>query len=256
MSWLAAARNFVLEMLASSAWPLACASAMLSRVSSSVRSRTRRFERLVGARQRLGGFDARRDVGEGRDEAAVRHAVGAHLDHQAALGEALAERLAAGEIAIEPRADRVIDRFGVAAGAPGIVAQDFVEPGAAADQARRQVENVAELPVPADQSQILVEHRDALPHVVERGLQDFAVVLDRRVGVVEQLERRLGRDRALAQQERQRRAATTPRRWPRRATCSAWRTSRKSASSFGSRLMRWRRGEAPRTTRAVRSSPR
>ena len=64
-------------------------------------------------------------------------------------------------------------------------------------------EDLAELPVPADQVQVLVEHRDALAHVVERGLQDFAVVVDRRIGVVEELQRRLGRHRALAQQERQ-----------------------------------------------------
>ena len=42
MSWLAAARNLVLEILAASASPLACSSAALSRVNSSVRSRTRR----------------------------------------------------------------------------------------------------------------------------------------------------------------------------------------------------------------------
>ena len=65
------------------------------------------------------------------------------------------------------------------------------------------VEDLAELPVPADQMQVLVEHRDALPHVIERGLQDFAVVVDRGIGVVEQLQRGLGRDRALAQQQRQ-----------------------------------------------------
>ena len=39
--------------------------------------------------------------------------------------------------------------------------------------------------------------------MVERGLQDFAVVVDRGVGVVEQLQRGLGRNRALAQQQRQ-----------------------------------------------------
>ena len=39
--------------------------------------------------------------------------------------------------------------------------------------------------------------------MVERGLQNFAVVVDRGVGVVEQLQRGLGRDRALAQQQRQ-----------------------------------------------------
>ena len=42
MSWLAAARKRVFEMLASSASALARPSSALSRVSSSVRSRTRR----------------------------------------------------------------------------------------------------------------------------------------------------------------------------------------------------------------------
>ena len=54
------------------------------------------FQRGVGALQRFGGDDARRDVGDGGDDAAVRHAVGADLDDQAAIGEALEERLAVG----------------------------------------------------------------------------------------------------------------------------------------------------------------
>ena len=49
-----------------------------------------------------------------------------------------------------------------------VAAQDLVEPDADAGQIGRQVEDVAELPVPADQPQVLVEHRDALAHVVER----------------------------------------------------------------------------------------
>ena len=67
----------------------------------------------------------------------------------------------------------------------------------------RQIENLAELPVPANERQILVEHRDALAHVIERGLQNLAVVVNRRVGIVEQFQRRFGRYRALAQQQRQ-----------------------------------------------------
>ena len=63
MSWLAAARKRVFETLASSASPLARASAALRRVSSSVRSRDAALEVLVGALQRFGGFDARRHVG-------------------------------------------------------------------------------------------------------------------------------------------------------------------------------------------------
>ena len=161
------------------------------------------LQRRVGALQRLGGVDARRDVGDGGDDAAVRHAVGAHLDDQAAVGEALEERLAVGDVVREPLAHQRRRRRRGRARLLGVVAQDLVERDADAGQLRRQVEDFAELPVPADQLQVLVEHRDALAHVVERGLQDFAVVVDRRVGVVEQLERRLGRDRALAQQQRQ-----------------------------------------------------
>ena len=85
----------------------------------------------------------------------------------------------------------------------GIEPHDLVEPDADADEFRGQIENFAELPVPADQLQVLVEYRDALAHVVERGLQYFAVVLDRGIGVVEQLERGLGGDHAFAQQQGQ-----------------------------------------------------
>ena len=52
------------------------------------------LEVFVRALERVGGFDARRHVGCRGDEAAVRHVVGADFDHQPALGEALADRLA------------------------------------------------------------------------------------------------------------------------------------------------------------------
>ena len=67
---------------------------------------------------------------------------------------------------------------------------------------RRQAENFAELPVGADQLQIRIEHGDALPHMVQRGLQDLAVEMKRGVGIVEQLQGGLGGDGALAQQQR------------------------------------------------------
>jgi hypothetical protein len=68
-------------------------------------------------------------------------------------------------------------------------------------QVRRQPQNFAELPVRTDQLQIGVEHGDALPHMVQRGLQDLAVEMKRSMGIVEQFERGLGRDGALAQQQ-------------------------------------------------------
>ncbi len=54
-------------------------------------------------------------------------------------------------------------------------------------------EDFAELPVPANKMLLAVEHGDALADVIERGLQEFPVIVDRCVGVVEQLECGLGR---------------------------------------------------------------
>ena len=81
--------------------------------------------------------------------------------------------------------------------------EDFFERDADLHDPRRQVEDLAELAVRADQLVLAVEDGDALAHVIERGLQDFLVVVQRRVRVVEQLQRRLARDRPLAQQQRQ-----------------------------------------------------
>ena len=153
--------------------------------------------------QRLGGFEARRDVGEGGDDAAVRHPVGAHFDHEPALGKPLQERLGRGRIAREPVANQDIDVACAVNPVDGVEAQEFVEPRADPDDFLRQPENLSELPVPADELHVLVEHRDRFADMLERGLQDFAVIVDGGVGVVEQLERGLGRDRALAQQQRQ-----------------------------------------------------
>ena len=236
MSWLAAARKRVLEMLACSASPLARPSSVLSRGQLLGALLHAAFERFVRAFELLRRLHARRDVGEGRDDAAVRHAVRAHLHDQVALGEALEERLAAGDVARDALAhQRLRPRRRPSAPRAGVEAQDLVERRADAGELRRQFEDLAELPVPADQVQLLVEHRDALAHVVERGLQDFAVVVDRRIGVVEQLERRLGGHACACAAAATARGATTPRRSPTRAD------ARRSAGA-GSRLRPWGRG--------------
>ena len=51
--------------------------------------------------------------------------------------------------------------------------------------------------------QLAVEHRDALAGMIEGVLQEIAAVLNRRRGIVEKLQRRLGRDVAAAQEQRQ-----------------------------------------------------
>ncbi len=60
----------------------------------------------------------------------------------------------------------------------------------------------AELAVPADEPEVAIEHRDPLRHLIERGLEEVAVVLDRGRGLVEKLEGALGRGVASLQQQR------------------------------------------------------
>ena len=108
------------------------------------------LQRFVGALERLGGFDARRDVGEGGDDAAIRHVVGAHLDHHAGLGEALHEQFLAGDVALDLRAHEVFYAIRRDVAALTVEAQNVGERHADTDQARRQIENFTELPVPAD----------------------------------------------------------------------------------------------------------
>ena len=95
----------------------------------------------------------------------------------------------------------------------GVAGAEFATLGAVADdglqrhpdlgELRRQIEDLAELAVPADQAELAIEHRNALADLIEGDLQQVAVVLDGGGGVVEQLHRRLGRGVAPLDQERQ-----------------------------------------------------
>ena len=113
--------------------------------------------------------------------------IGADFDHQPALGKAFEERLDLGGVFGDALGDGRVEILLVMVAVLGDVTQNLVERDADAGEAVRQIENLAELPVPAHQIEVLVEHGDALAHVVERGLQNLAVVVDRRIGVVEQL---------------------------------------------------------------------
>ncbi len=160
------------------------------------------LQRRVGALQRFRRLDALGDVGEGDDDA-VRHPVGAHLDHEVAIREPLLMRRALGGVGGKPHCDKafVVARRMRHLRLDGF--EDFLERDADLHDPRRQVEDLAELAVRADQLVLAVEDGDALAHVIERGLQDLLVVVQRRVRIVEQLQRRLARDRPLAQQQRQ-----------------------------------------------------
>ena len=106
----------------------------------------------------------------------------------------------------QPVGDELVDVAGAEVAALGAGAQDPVERHADPAQLRRQVQQLAELPVPADQPHVLVEHAEAVAHLVERRLQQVAVVLQRLGGIVEQAQGRLAAGVAAAQQQRQHQA--------------------------------------------------
>ena len=145
------------------------------------------FQRRVGAFQRLGGLEARRDVGEGDDETAARHPVGADFNDHVAVGQALQVGRAFGGVGLQPSLQQRVGIALVGRADSAHEFQDFLQRDAELYQMRRQREDFAELGVRADQLQIGVEHRDALPHMVQCGLQDLAVEMQRGVGIVEQL---------------------------------------------------------------------
>ena len=161
------------------------------------------LQRLVGARQRLGGGDALGDVGIGGDDAALRHRAGADLEDAPAAVELLLERLVRQRQLHQPVGDQLVDVAGAEVAALGAGAQDPFERHADPAELGRQVQQLAELAVPADQLHVLVEHAQAVAHLVERRLQQVAVVLQRLGRIVEQPQGRLAAGIAAAQQQRQ-----------------------------------------------------
>src|ERR1700742_2239806 len=70
--------------------------------------------------------------------------------------------------------------------------ENLAERNSKLDEMGRQREDFTELAIVANQLQVRIEHRDSLPHMVQRGLENFAIEMQRGVRVVEQLEGGLG----------------------------------------------------------------
>ena len=160
------------------------------------------FQRGIGAFQRFGGLEARRDVGKGDDQSAAGHPVRSHLDHHVTIRQTFQIGFALGGVGGQTPLQQLLAIAEVGRVDRAHEFEDFPQRNSDLDQVRRQPENFAELPVRTNQLQIGIEHRDTLPHMVQRGLQDLAVEMKRGVGIVEQLERCFGGDSALAQQQR------------------------------------------------------
>src|SRR5262249_18831987 len=155
-----------------SLWAPACGAAMLSLGGCYSRGPPPPppLQRFVGALKLLRRFHAWRNVGERRDDAAVRHRVRTHLHDQIAVVKAFQKRLAACDVTGKPLAHERLGGVFVRSALFGGEAQDVVEAGANPSELRRQCEDLAELAIPTDEMQLLVEYRDALANMVKRGL--------------------------------------------------------------------------------------
>ena len=160
------------------------------------------LQRLVGRLQRLLRLDRVGHVGVGRHQSPVRHPRGADLDHRPLL-DAQPERLDVVDEALDAVGDEVVRLARAVKSALGVEAHDLFEPDPHPQHVGGQLEQLAEFAVPGEQTQVLVEHGDALAGMVERVLQHVAIVLDRGGRVVEQLQRGRGRDGAALEQQRQ-----------------------------------------------------
>jgi hypothetical protein len=144
------------------------------------------LQAFVGTLQRVRRGDAGGDVGQRGDEAGVWHAVGTHFDHHPAVGKPLKYRIGGRRVTLQTFDEEVIDLARPKRTALGHEAENVVKPDPNPDEVGWQLQDLAKAAVPTDQVEILVVDRDTLADLVERRLQNLAVVLDRRIGVVEQ----------------------------------------------------------------------
>ena len=107
---------------------------------------------------------------------------------------------------MDTRAHQFLDNAFAVGSAARIEMNDAVHPDADTHQVRRQFVQVDESLVPGQEPQVAIKHGDALLGIVDRMLEEVAAVLDRRRGIIEELERRLCRNGAPPQEQRKREA--------------------------------------------------
>src|SRR5581483_5963970 len=135
-------RNLVLEILAASASPFARARAALRRVSSSVRSRTRRSS-VSFARS---SASAASTLAVMSVKVVTTPPSGMRLA-RTSMTMPSAKRSRNGSL-LDLRTQKFLGLVGGPRSTPAVEAQDVGKPYAGAHETRRQVENLAELPVP------------------------------------------------------------------------------------------------------------
>ena len=157
------------------------------------------LQRLVGPLQGKVRLDAGGYVGIGGDHPPVRHRIGAQFQRAAAGRQLHLPRSRKGRQPIQHR--HSARRRDITARGKEI--EDLVERHADLSHMVGQIEQGAVLPVPADQPEIAIEDGNALLHLVERRLQQVAIVLQRLRRIVEEPERILGIAVVAAKKQRQ-----------------------------------------------------
>ena len=97
------------------------------------------------------------------------------MEHTWKKLQAQTERLHVVDEALDAGRHIVVGRAVAVEAALGVEAHDLLEPGADAHHVGGQFEQLAELAVPAQEPQILVEHGDALARVIKRVLEQIVL---------------------------------------------------------------------------------
>ena len=135
------------------------------------------FQGFVGGFQLVGSRNAFGHISIGGDKPAVRQAGRAGFNH-AVTGQAQAEGFCFIDQGLQAARDSLLKRAGAIEAAHGIDLDDMFKTDTDMNRRGRQIKQVKIFTVPAHQPQVRVAHRDALPCMVERVLQQVSAVLD------------------------------------------------------------------------------
>src|SRR5690606_9252309 len=137
----------------------------------------------------------------GRDDSALRHGRGSDLENAAHGHEMIEEGFALHGETREAVLDVVLHRARAEIAANGTRSQYLLERNADRNQVFRQIEQFAVLAVPADEPHIAIEDAEAVPDLIERGLEKVSIVLQCLRGIIEESQRRLAGYVAAPQQQ-------------------------------------------------------
>ncbi len=134
-----------------------------------------RLQMFVRFAQHPLGIAKRRDVGKGHDETTGGHGVALHLDHPPVRALPRRDMGAAALHKGDPPRHVILDITGATEPLLGVVADDLFNRTPCLNKPRRIVEQLDVTAVPGHQPKLPVHHRNPLPDMLDRPLQQAAV---------------------------------------------------------------------------------